>query len=147
MSSTTVHIQVQQAVVSSWRAIDCTDGARAHRHYISDGVFITPTVTLSGHEELKAGHLARHSNGVRISRHLIANLLITGGDREAVADYTVTLYSGMGEAPQVLTGVKAVVDVRDEFVAAEGEWLIKTRTLAPVFISEDNDSIMLGRAE
>lgn len=137
---------VREAIVRSWWAVDATDGSRVHEHYSPDGVFQTPAVRLAGAQELDAGHRARHAGRARLSRHLLSNLTIDAERATSRAHYVVTLFSANGAAPQPLTHPQAICDIADTLVLLDGKWLIKERTLQPVFIADDNDSIMLGRS-
>lgn len=138
---------VADAVARSWSAVDHSDGSQIHEGYLPGAVFSTPAVRLEGHEQLQAGHLARHANGRRLSRHLISNLIVQhASDGTARATYVVTLYSGTGQPPQELTGAQAVCDLVDHWTKTAEGWKIASRELTPVFVSADNDSVMLGGA-
>lgn len=137
---------IEHAVHHSWNIVDRTDGSTVHQGYAENAVFVTPAKTLSGRSEIAAGHLARHANGPRLSRHIVSNLEVRRDGAHATADYVLTLFSGTGSAPLRLTSAQAVCDVEDHWERVAGEWMIARRELIPIFISEDNDSAMLGRA-
>ena len=137
---------IERAVHRSWRLVDQTDGSTVHEGYADGAVFATPAVQLTGRDEIAAGHRARHASGPRLSRHIVSNLDVESDGSRATVGYVLTLFSGKGSAPMRLANPQAVCDVEDRWVKVGDDWRIARRELIPIFISDDNDSVMLGRA-
>lgn len=143
---TTLSQQISKAVYESWWTVDADFGDKAELHFTQDGVCVMPAMTMKGHAEIARGYAARQTNGPRLSRHLVSNLVVTVRDDDRhQAQYALTLYAQSGLSPQPLGPPTAICDVIDTFSFTEERWLISSRILQPIFIAEHNDSVMLAR--
>lgn len=141
---TVVMEDLRDLVMSSWWNIDHEAAVGGEKFFAAAGVCQMPALTMTGQNEIAAGYAKRQAAGARLSRHLVANLVIRQlDDLSAQARYVLTLYAGRGSKPAVLSEPQAVVDVLDDCVLEDGRWLIRHRMLTSVFISRSNDSVML----
>jgi hypothetical protein len=131
-------------VVRSWANVDYDRGIGAERFYSENAVFETPAAQWRGRAQIAAGHATRTRNGPRLTRHLIHNAVVGADGDLVVACYVVLLYGENGVAPMRLTGASAICDVRDELIATPAGWLIRRRSINPVFVTAENDSAVLG---
>jgi hypothetical protein len=138
---------ISQFLTASWWNVDREAGVGAEHYYSADAEFITPAVAARGHDEIREAHASRTKDTERLSRHVLANVILAGsvGD-SAVAEYVVTLYAGNGEAPLAFAGPQMVFDVKDDLVRSDGRWLLKRRNMMPIFISPASDSVFLRAA-
>ncbi|WP_232840210.1 nuclear transport factor 2 family protein [Nocardia aurea] len=139
---------IVEAVHRSWWNVDRELGVGSELLFAEGGVCVMPALTMRGRHEIAEGYAKRQSNGPRLSRHLVSNLVATCTDSErAHASYALSLFAANGVAPLTVSSPSAICDVEDRFVLTYSGWLIEHRELTAVFVAPDNDSVMLRAGE
>lgn len=138
-----VHSAIVQAVHRSWWNVDQQHGLGNELLYTDDGVFVTRAMTMAGRAEIAHMYSARKANGPRLSRHLVSNLVTEVVDDYVCATYVIVLYARNGLTPLTLEPPTMIADATDQFVLSQDRWLIRRRTVEPVFVAADNDSVLL----
>jgi uncharacterized protein (TIGR02246 family) len=133
-------IDIEDLMWRYTRALDTNDAAAYAAAYTPDGQFTAGTNATKGREaltkmvaDLKAGNDAAAAKGERRPPlyHMAANhrITFTGKDSARVEAYYITASAAGG--PNAPLRVAAVGRSVDDLVRVNGQWLIKTRNVAP----------------
>ncbi|MBW1848635.1 MAG: nuclear transport factor 2 family protein [Deltaproteobacteria bacterium] len=116
--------------------VDHGKAAKIAELFTEDGIWKSPEITMTGHNQIRAGFQHRQDKKERMSRHVCNNLLVDiVSEKEATGTVYVTLYRHDGKEGRSfspLDGPEMVGEYRDHYLKTEDGWLITSRK---VFIS------------
>lgn len=131
--------QIEELMWRYARTLDSADADGYAAVYTEDGYFDAGAMRIEGREalhkfvaDLKESRAQREASGEAVSGtlHMTANHRIefTGADTATVHSYWITMFPPAGANP---VRVGATGRAEDQLVRVDGQWLIKSRNVAP----------------
>ena len=148
LDSVTATLELQRLVGDYWHELDSNGARNVTDFYTEDCSFVAgATFNLKGRAGVRqfyddrAKHVATEKDGIRITRHLAANVRIALQDKDhARVEFVMVNYSGAGKAPvKDFSGPSMVSDVYwDCRREADGQWRLVVFSGEPQFIGGEN---------
>jgi len=138
--------RLQHLEAAYWYDVDTNAGAGAHEFYAEDGVFDMGLESKPhrGRAAVQQFYAWRRSRGARTARHVVTNFQVgVKGPGEATLLCIMSLFAADGEP--ILPSLPAIMiaDVIAAYARGEGgAWLVRSRTLKPVFMGGAAPTIM-----
>ena len=141
-----IGLRLHHLEAAYWYDVDTNAGAGAQEFYAEDGVFDMGLGSKPhrGRSAVQQFYAWRRSRGARTARHLVTNFQVrVASPREATLLCIMSLYAADGEP--ILPSLPAIMiaDIVAEYVRDDGgAWLVRLRTLKPVFMGGAAPTIM-----
>lgn len=141
-----ISLRLQHLEAAYWYDVDTNTGAGAHEFYAEDGVFDMGLGSKPHHgrSAVQQFYAWRRSRGARTARHVVTNFQVrVEGPGEATLLCIMSLYAADGEP--ILPSLPAIMiaDVIADYARDDaGAWLVRSRTLKPVFMGGVAPTIM-----
>lgn len=141
-----IGLRLQHLEAAYWYDVDTNAGAGAHEFYAEDGVFDMGLESKPhrGRAAVAEFYAWRRSRGLRTARHIVTNFQVrVTSSRAATLLSIMSLYAADGEP--ILPSLPAIMiaDVITDYVQGDdGAWLVRSRTLRPVFMGGTAPTIM-----
>jgi len=138
--------RLQHLEAAYWYDVDTNAGAGAHEFYAEDGVFDMGLESKPhrGRAAVQQFYAWRRSRGARTARHVVTNFQVrVKSPSEATLLCIMSLFAADGEP--ILPSLPAIMiaDVIAAYTQGEGgAWLVRSRTLKPVFMGGAAPTIM-----
>jgi SnoaL-like domain len=127
-----------EKVLAIWRDIDHNDGRQVHEWFEPDGILTFGREAIQGRADIAATYFKRRDGTGRVGRHVATNLVEERVDEQTVRVISlVVLFAGNGTPPLPQLVPQFVGDVEDILVRDGADWLVRSRTLTPIFFSPD----------
>ena len=130
---------LNQLMANYWAEVDENGGAEAHQFYLPDGVYAIGTNRFEGRDKIEAFY-ARRRYGTVLTRHVISNLRVTGGNagRASIAGI-MSLYRADGKSPfQGARPPAMIADFEARCVTGDDRrWRFRLHELRPFIIGND----------
>lgn len=142
----TICLRLQHLEAAYWYDVDTNAGAGAHEFYAEDGVFDMGLESRPhrGRAAVQQFYAWRRSRGARTARHIVTNFQVrVKSPDEATLLCIMCLYAADGEP--ILPSLPAIMiaDIIAEYARGDdGAWLVRSRTLRPVFMGGTAPTIM-----
>jgi hypothetical protein len=129
-----------------WHDVDFNSGRNAHEFYRADGVMVVGHNRFEGREKIREFYQWRERqtvhavSSIKTMRHLISNLRVEASDQRRATVFGVVSFYGAAARPPVAQSrpPMLIADLVNECVAEDdGRWLYQSRTLQPIFMSND----------
>ena len=139
-------LRLQHLEAAYWYDVDTNAGAGAHEFYAEDGVFDMGLASKPhrGRAAVEQFYAWRRSRGARTARHVVTNFQVrVKRPGEATLLCIMSLFAADGEP--ILPSLPAIMiaDVIAEYARDDtGAWLVRARTLKPVFMGGAAPTIM-----
>jgi len=141
-----IGLRLQHLEAAYWYDVDTNAGAGAHEFYAEDGVFDMGLNSKPhrGRSAVQQFYAWRRSRGARTARHVVTNFQVrVTGPGEATLLCIMSLFAADGEP--ILPSLPAIMiaDIIADYARHnDGAWLVRSRTLKPVFMGGAAPTIM-----
>lgn len=130
---------LNQLMASYWADVDENGGSGAHEYYLPEGVYAIGNNRFEGRDQIAAFY-ARRRFGTVLTRHLVGNLRIAGGNAEkARIAGIMSLYRADGKSPfQGARPPAMIADFEARCVIGDDRrWRFQLHELRPFIVGSD----------
>ena len=130
---------LNRLIANYWAEVDENGGEQAHKFYVRDGHYAIGNNRFEGRDKIRAFYARRHYSTI-MTRHLICNLRVFGGDpSQPRAAGIMSLYRADGRSPfQGARPPAMIADFEARCVRGDDRvWRFQSHVLSPFIVGND----------